>query len=412
MLFANENFIEFKPGWSAYNEIAENWNKAIEFHLDEVGNCVDANFSSNNENSYTKTATCIYNYLGNRLKLYDVDYEKVGDELYFRYEQLFEIGRNAGFHIITLNTTRSNSEYKDARKKLLEQVDKFTEYYYDSLFLGTKDVMEKVAFEAEQLHADYLASFILEEENNENEKITEPEFADDEILQASSGTGFFINDEGYIVTNNHVIESCGEMKFFNMGVEMPAQVIASDSINDIAILSSTLKETNYFTLRSNDVERTENIKAIGYGFGKAYSSDVKVTAGIVSSLAGYADNYSEFQMDAAIQSGNSGGPVIDDSGYLVGISVAALDSIGVLEDTGTLPQNVNYAIKASTLKQFLDSNEIYYELSKNSFLPKFFNNSPNLNEVIDEGTVYLSCYMTYAQIKENKEKKVMFKNIE
>ena len=116
-------------------------------------------------------------------------------------------------------------------------------------------------------------------------------------------------------------------------------------------------------------------------------------------------------MDAAIQSGNSGGPVINEEGQVVGVSVAALDSIAVLEDTGTLPQNVNYAIKTSTLKQFLNSKGINYEVSSNGFLSFFGNSNDSINDLIDDASVYLSCYMTYAQIEESMTTKVMFKDI-
>ena len=73
ILFANEDteFIELKPGSIIYNDIAENWNKAIEFHYEELTSCIDANFSRN-EQSFMKVATCIYTYLSNKLKSYNI----------------------------------------------------------------------------------------------------------------------------------------------------------------------------------------------------------------------------------------------------------------------------------------------------------------------------------------------------
>ena len=233
-----------------------------------------------------------------------------------------------------------------------------------------------------------------------------------EIVAAASGSGFFINSDSNIITNNHVVDGCNSMKVLIDGIEYESDVIATDKTNDIALLKANYSNKDYFNISNEDVERSENVKAVGYGFGKSYSSDIKVTAGIVSSLAGFNDNYSEFQMDAAIQSGNSGGPVINDDGDLVGMSVSALNSAAVYEDTGTMPQNVNYAIKASTLKQFLDSNNTEYHLSKNSWFSFGGSSTSSINEKIDNAAVYLSCYMTYAEIEASMNEKAMFENIE
>jgi len=234
----------------------------------------------------------------------------------------------------------------------------------------------------------------------------------DEVVQAASGSGFFINDSGYLVTNNHVVDGCSAMKILIEGKEYHADVVATDNTNDIALLKTESGNKGFFKINAEDVERSERVKAIGFGFGKSYSSDIKVTAGIVSSLAGFNDNYSEFQMDAAIQSGNSGGPVINDNGDVVGISVAALNSSAVFEETGTMPQNVNYAIKASTLKQFLDANNAEYELSEDNWFSFGSVSNSDINKKIDAAAVYLSCYMTYAEIENSMNSKAMFENIE
>ena len=251
--------------------------------------------------------------------------------------------------------------------------------------------------------------------SQENFKNEEPFFVGNdpnELVSVASGSGFFINKDGNIITNDHVVDGCQVMKLIVDGKEYEATVVANDKTNDIALLKVDYKNNLYFRISEEDVERSENIKAIGYGFGKNYSSDVKVTAGIVNSLSGYNDNYSEFQMDAAIQSGNSGGPVINDEGDLVGMSVSALNSAAVYEDTGTMPQNVNDAIKASTLKQFLDSNNTEYHLSKKSWFSFGGSSTSSINEKIDNAAVYLSCYMTYAEIEASMNEKAMFENIE
>ena len=243
----------------------------------------------------------------------------------------------------------------------------------------------------------------------------EPLYADkdpNELVSVASGTGFFINKLGNIVTNEHVVAGCNTMKIIIDGKEYDAEVVATDNVNDLALLTSTYENKDFFEIAKDDIERSQKVRAVGYGFGKSYSSDIKVTAGEVNSLSGYNDNYSEFQMDAAIQSGNSGGPVINESGTVVGVSVAALDSIAVLEDTGTLPQNVNYAIKASTLKQFLNAKDVEYSEASEGYFSFWGKSDADINNLIDSSSVYLSCLMTYAEIEENLTTKVMFENIE
>ena len=87
----------------------------------------------------------------------------------------------------------------------------------------------------------------------------------------------------------------------------------------------------------------------------ATMGSIKVTKGIVSSNKGMGDDRGQFQMDAAVQSGNSGGPIYDENGNIVGVVVAQLNKLKVAKAIGSLPENVNFGIKASTVRQFLTS---------------------------------------------------------
>ncbi|MDQ1257413.1 MAG: hypothetical protein QG656_2017, partial [Candidatus Hydrogenedentes bacterium] len=84
-------------------------------------------------------------------------------------------------------------------------------------------------------------------------------------------------------------------------------------------------------------------------------TDPKVTKGVISSLGGSPDTKNLYQIDAAVQPGNSGGPVLDRAGNIVGVTVAVLDQLRVLAETGTIPQNVNYCIKRQAVMSFLDA---------------------------------------------------------
>lgn len=199
-----------------------------------------------------------------------------------------------------------------------------------------------------------------------------------------SGTSFLINSEGNLLTNAHVVGVRKDMLVSYKGDEFLAKVLAVDHVNDLAVLSTSLKSKKFLKLSINDVAREDNISALGFGFGKRYSSDVKATKGIVSALSGVANNYSHFQTDAAIQVGNSGGPVINDESFVVGIAVAKLNTEAAYKESGTIAENVNFAIKISTVKQFLDSNNISYELSDGAAL-----DSKTRNEYIDDSVLYI-----------------------
>jgi S1-C subfamily serine protease len=107
--------------------------------------------------------------------------------------------------------------------------------------------------------------------------------------------------------------------------------------------------------KSDDVELGEDVLVAGYPYGELFSNSIKVTKGIVSSNKGMGDDRGQFQMDAAVQPGNSGGPIYDENGNIVGVAVAQLNKLKVAKAIGSLPENVNFGIKASTVRQFLTS---------------------------------------------------------
>ena len=93
----------------------------------------------------------------------------------------------------------------------------------------------------------------------------------------------------------------------------------------------------------------------GYPFGDAFSSTIKVTTGVVISTRGAGDDSGQFQLDAAVQPGNSGGPIYDNEGNIVGVVISQLDKLKMAKTIGSMPENVNFGIKASTVRQFLIS---------------------------------------------------------
>ena len=153
-------------------------------------------------------------------------------------------------------------------------------------------------------------------------------------------------------------------------------------------------------------ELLQDVYVAGYPFGQKISTSIKITKGIVSSLTGLGNNFSNMQIDAALQPGNSGGPILNDRGNVVGVAVAKLDMKKVLKNFGVIPENTNFGIKTSVVKNLLESNDVSF-LSPNT---KLISKS-KLGKMISDGTYYLSCWMTMAQIEKMKSMKVIFQNL-
>jgi S1-C subfamily serine protease len=149
-----------------------------------------------------------------------------------------------------------------------------------------------------------------------------------------------------------------------------------------------------------------DVYVAGHPFGRDISTSVKVTKGIVSSLTGIANNFSNLQIDAALQPGNSGGPIMNDKGNVIGVAVAKLDLEKIVDDYGVVPENVNFGVKANVVINILESENIKFTSPNEDVIPV-----SELGEMITDGTYYLSCWMTIAQIQKMIEKKVMFKDL-
>lgn len=226
------------------------------------------------------------------------------------------------------------------------------------------------------------------------------------LLPAASGTGFAVSSLGHLITNNHVIDGCNEVKIHYAGQLFSAAIVARDPVNDLALLKGDFRPSQIFPLSRKNPELMEEIFVAGYPFGKNISSSVKVTKGIVSSLTGIADNYSNIQIDASLQPGNSGGPIINSQGNVVGVAVAKLDLKAVMEKWGVVPENTNFGVRSNVVISILQSSNIKL-VEPNS---KTVSNS-QLAEIISGATYYLSCWMTMAQVEKMKATKVIFHNL-
>lgn len=166
-------------------------------------------------------------------------------------------------------------------------------------------------------------------------------------------TCFLVSSSGYLVTNAHCISDAKTLRVRavrqDTSTDHEVTVVATDPSNDLALLKiKTLAEpfpTPPFALRTTGIQQAERVFALGYPFAEAMGSELKVTEGIISAKSGVAGDLSKYQISAGLNPGNSGGPLIDEQGYL----------IGVLYAKSTLAESAGYAVKASYLSAFLDS---------------------------------------------------------
>ena len=225
----------------------------------------------------------------------------------------------------------------------------------------------------------------------------------DNNIFTGSGSGFFISDEGHLVTNHHVVNYCNITQVNYFGKTGKAKVIAYDRINDLALLETDITPKDKFDISIQDAKLLDDIYVAGYPFGKAVSSSVKVTKGVVSALAGLENNYALVQIDAAIQPGNSGGPIVNTNGDVVGVAVAKLDYKDALESYGVIPENTNFGIKSSILKNFTSANSIKNLNKEPKEIPK-----DQVGEKIQNATAYVGCYTADTKIAAMKTVETAF----
>ncbi len=178
-----------------------------------------------------------------------------------------------------------------------------------------------------------------------------------------SGTGFVISASGHIVTNHHVIDGCTDIRGNLSGQPATAlRVVSSDERNDLALLQGpTTSFKDWGKIRDRSIRSGDSVVAIGYPFHGLLTSDFTVTTGIVSSLSGILNDTRFLQISAAVQPGNSGGPLFDTNGLIVGVVSGKLDALRMVRATGDIPENVNFAIKTGAIRDFLDNSVVPYE---------------------------------------------------
>ena len=185
-------------------------------------------------------------------------------------------------------------------------------------------------------------------------------------------------------------------------------MLETDSVNDLALLRTTnLKMASTKTqsllrklsieiiplasgglMRKSEVKGGEDVIVAGFPYGVRFGTDIKVTFGNVNSTKGIGDDSTQFQIQAPVQPGNSGGPIYDRYGNIVGVVVSQLNKFKLAKSIGSLPENVNFGIKASTVKQFLNTSGVITNYSKRT---KKVSNE-KMFELASKQTVMVVCH--------------------
>lgn len=169
-----------------------------------------------------------------------------------------------------------------------------------------------------------------------------------EVLTAS-GSGFAVTSIGHVITNAHVVDGAQKISVRIGDNLVAAKLVAIDQKNDLAVLKVDGTTLPLKIGETDSVRLGDEITVGGFPNPEMQGTSLKLTRGVISGMKGAHDDVRHYQIDAAIQPGNSGGPLLSAGRSVVGVVNARLNETAVVLATGSIPQNVNYAIKTDYL---------------------------------------------------------------
>jgi S1-C subfamily serine protease len=205
--------------------------------------------------------------------------------------------------------------------------------------------------------------------------------------QVSYGTGFLVNTTGDVLTNYHVVKDCQRVVVSSQSNQYEgASLLAADPANDLAVLKTRLSPSVAPALNVK-VRVGDSVFIYGFPLAGLLATTGNFTTGTVTATAGIGDNTSFFQISAPVQPGNSGGPLMDEFGNVIGVVASKLNVLLVARLTNDVPQNINFAIKSTVALNFLDSVGVdtVQQLSQRHLDPA------NIAELAKQFTVRVSC---------------------
>jgi len=178
----------------------------------------------------------------------------------------------------------------------------------------------------------------------------------EDLQQKKTGTGFVVGKKGYVLTNAHVVRGFKFLKGEMGGKQYVLTQVKIDDEADLALLRMDAPAPDGLRLRAGPGPRPgDPVVAIGFPLRGLLSIEPAVTTGTISALAGIKNDKRFYQFTAPVQPGNSGGPLLDQSGNVVGVVSQKLNALAVADVTGDIPQNVNFALALEQIRPFLES---------------------------------------------------------
>ena len=207
---------------------------------------------------------------------------------------------------------------------------------------------------------------------------------------ADSGSGF-VAAPGRLLTNAHVVERCGAILARNAaGRTARAKLLNADATRDLALLGVPRDFGPPLTFRDAPVVlRGESVVTYGFPLTGLLSSGPTLTTGSISALSGLRDSALDYTISAPVQPGNSGGPLLDAQGHVIGVVVAKLNAAAVARLTGgDIPQNVNFAIKGAAALAFLRGERVGPATAASSG-PEL--RASAIGEIANPATAFIQC---------------------
>ena len=190
-----------------------------------------------------------------------------------------------------------------------------------------------------------------------------------------SATGFFVSTNGYLVTARHVTRDAENLKVMTDSGPLDTKLVREDPKNDLALLKVEGSFKALPIRPSDTVKRLDRVKTYGFPQIDILGKGMKATDGTINGLDGMGDDQHFFQINLNVTHGNSGGPLLDERGNVIGVIIKGLDA--------SIAQNVNYAIKSNELLALLAK---FPELK---LLPAMTRESPDMTDIIEKATVRL-----------------------
>jgi hypothetical protein len=203
------------------------------------------------------------------------------------------------------------------------------------------------------------------------------------------GSGFIVGKDGQVATDFHVVPNCKEVRLKDAAGKFNnvSHVVASDRDDDVALIAGAGFGTR-LKLGDGQPRLGETVITYGFPLGPMLSSTGNMTTGSISSMAGPQNDAKQFQITAPVQVGSSGGPVIDETGAVIGIVQSKLNVLAVAASTGDVVQNVNFARRTGALKALLENHGIMFDSAGKT-------GNKSMTELADElqkATVNIECW--------------------